>query len=325
MAAHYFWVMRMQEVSFEEASIAPPKNAPRIIAAGAGRHVPDRIREGQGAPRSVPPRRHRPARARVSLEKPAFHAARISTSAPSPSRRRSSSSGADGSQRDAARSAGTCISIIAGISLSIGAYIMLLGPQLARQDLRSDLTNADILKTYPLRGWQVVLGEMLTPIAILTGLLWLALSHRSRWLSSRPAAWYNCLRPGLRIACAPGPGRSRTALLALQLLVLNGATADFPGLVSNHARPRRRHRGHGTAADFFPRQLLVILTALLPSAAGGWPDDGRRLRTADGCITCLAATRPVHDRSRTGPAVVAAMAVLVIEVWFGLWLARRTV
>ena len=34
-------------------------------------------------------------------------------------------------------------------------------PQLLRQDLRSDLLNADLLKAYPLPGWQIVLGEVL--------------------------------------------------------------------------------------------------------------------------------------------------------------------
>jgi len=52
---------------------------------------------------------------------------------------------------------------------------VLLGPQVARLDLRMDLANADILKTYPLRGWQIVLGEVLTPVAILSVVFWLEL------------------------------------------------------------------------------------------------------------------------------------------------------
>src|SRR5207249_922907 len=51
-------------------------------------------------------------------------------------------------------------------------YSLFLGPAILRQDLRQDLANADILKMYPLRGWQVVLGELLAPAAILTGVQW---------------------------------------------------------------------------------------------------------------------------------------------------------
>jgi hypothetical protein len=61
------------------------------------------------------------------------------------------------------------------VALILAAYTLIAGPQLARQDIRSDLTNADLLKTYPLPGWQIVLGEMLAPTAILTGVLWLLL------------------------------------------------------------------------------------------------------------------------------------------------------
>ena len=59
------------------------------------------------------------------------------------------------------------------VALIIGGYTLVAGPQFARQDIRSDLANADLLKTYPLPGWQIVLGEMLAPTAILTGILWL--------------------------------------------------------------------------------------------------------------------------------------------------------
>ena len=54
-------------------------------------------------------------------------------------------------------------------------YTIIVGPQLARQDLRSDLPNADILKTYPIEGWRLALGELLAPTAILTAVLWVEL------------------------------------------------------------------------------------------------------------------------------------------------------
>ncbi|MEI6052973.1 MAG: hypothetical protein WCQ44_09750, partial [Opitutaceae bacterium] len=42
---------------------------------------------------------------------------------------------------------------ISSIAALCATYTLLLGPQIARQDIRRDLTNIDILKTYPLAGW----------------------------------------------------------------------------------------------------------------------------------------------------------------------------
>ena len=38
-------------------------------------------------------------------------------------------------------------------------WSLLIGPQFLRQDFRQDLPLADLLKTYPLRGWQLALGR----------------------------------------------------------------------------------------------------------------------------------------------------------------------
>ncbi len=58
--------------------------------------------------------------------------------------------------------------VIGYACLIITGWTLLLGPQFVRQDFRQDLALADLLKVYPLRGWQVALGELLTPALILT-------------------------------------------------------------------------------------------------------------------------------------------------------------
>ena len=50
-----------------------------------------------------------------------------------------------------------------------------MGPQLIRQDFRQELPMADLLKTYPLTGWQLAFGELFAPAAILTCTQWLLL------------------------------------------------------------------------------------------------------------------------------------------------------
>src|SRR2546422_11337911 len=41
-------------------------------------------------------------------------------------------------------------------------WSLLLGPQFLRQDLRQDLFVADVLKSYPMHGWQIVLDRKST-------------------------------------------------------------------------------------------------------------------------------------------------------------------
>ncbi len=69
-------------------------------------------------------------------------------------------------------------SLVAGIGMAAGMLVvwsLFIGPQLLRQDLRQDLPLSDVLKMYPIRGWEVALGELMAPAAILTGVQWLLL------------------------------------------------------------------------------------------------------------------------------------------------------
>ena len=60
-------------------------------------------------------------------------------------------------------------SMLSGMSL-------ISGPQMLRNDLRQDLPAADLLKTYPMAGWRIVLGELLAPVAILAAGQWILLT-----------------------------------------------------------------------------------------------------------------------------------------------------
>jgi hypothetical protein len=50
---------------------------------------------------------------------------------------------------------------------------LFIGPQMVRLDFRQDLPMSDVLKTFPMRGWQVVLGEVLAPAVLLSFVQWL--------------------------------------------------------------------------------------------------------------------------------------------------------
>lgn len=66
---------------------------------------------------------------------------------------------------------GGALATIAGWLVVIWAAIMVvLGPQWVRNDLRGDLLKLDLLRSYPLRGWSVVLAEVGGSTILLTAL-----------------------------------------------------------------------------------------------------------------------------------------------------------
>ena len=196
--------------------------------------------------------------------------------------------------------------VIFGVML---ALTLLLGPMIARQDLRADLPNSDILKTYPLRGWQIALGELLTPLSILSVLIWMCLLAEFLLLPDDKPMW---LTPSLRAGAALGLAVLVPPLVAIQLLVPNAATVLFPAWV--HSAGDRTDRGievMGQRLIFVAGQLLITAVAIVPAA-----------------IT--AAVIFLVGQWLAGFVVAAALAVaavsilLAIEAWLGVrWLGSR--
>lgn len=200
---------------------------------------------------------------------------------------------------------------LGAMTLVFGAYTLVVGPQFARQDIRSDLINADILKSYPLAGWQIVLGELLTPVVILTGVLWLALLALAfTFHFGRPDfAW---LTPSVRIACALGLAVNAPALVSLQLLVPSAAALMFPGWFQ-----ASRTRGGGPEVVgqrmiFFFAQTLTMVFAILPAAlVAAVPFAVIALLHQFGSVAILISCI-------LGAALM--LIVLLAEVGCGLWL-----
>ena len=153
---------------------------------------------------------------------------------------------------------------LAMLSLSAAAYLLVIGPQFARQDLRSDLFNADILKTYPLRGWQIVLGEILTPAMLVTTYLWLFLLAAALSFEPQNLPW---LTLPVRFGIAATLALLAPLLCALQLLVVNAAAMLFPAwLQTSRSRTPPGIEVMGQRIFFVLGQVLVIFVALLPAA-----------------------------------------------------------
>ncbi len=189
------------------------------------------------------------------------------------------------------------------------ALTVLIGPLMARQDLRSDLPNSDILKTYPLQGWQIVLGETLAPLSILSSLIWVCLFACALLLPGDKFAW---LTPSLRGAAAVGLGVLAPPLVAIQLLVPNAAAIIFPAWAQSAGdRTERGIEVIGQRIIFVAGQLLITLIAVIPAVLSA--------------VLVVAVSAWL-----VGPVVAGVLAVVVVfsllayEAWLGVrWLGDR--
>ncbi len=190
------------------------------------------------------------------------------------------------------------------VAAILGGYVLVIGAQFARQDIRGDFQRIDILKTYPLAGWQIVLGEMLTPAAILTGIIWLCLLGFVLNLDARMGMSY--LTPAVRVVGGIAAAVVVPPLVMLQLFVPNAAALVFPSWAET-----MRSRGGGPEVMgqrmiYLFAQALTMLVVLLPAAIMG---------AIVGLLVQLVAGLPVA----IGVATIPVVAVLVGEVALGVW------
>jgi len=137
------------------------------------------------------------------------------------------------------------------VSLMVAGFTVILGPTMARRDLRQDLNALAILKTWPIRGAALVRGEVLAPAIVLTVIASIALvvaavlSVGTPYAADLPNRW-SLLAAALFVA----PG-----LVLAQLVAHNGLAVTFPSWVSLDTR-----RG---GVDATGQGLLVMIAVLL--------------------------------------------------------------
>jgi hypothetical protein len=299
LAAHYAWVL-FSAVSFEEASIAKAeKRATKLAAFRSGNlrttaakkiRDPFRLRD-TGRPEVAFLWKNLLAMGRVFSPRGALTAAALV--------------------------AGLCLwlasaelrggqVVVATIASVLLVLILVFGPQLARHDLRSDLKNADMLKTYPLDGARIVFGEMLAPLAVLTVLAWLALfAVTLSAATTELPAFLKILGP-LPIAIGT------PFFVALQLVVQNAIALIFPAwvqTVSNHGE--HGFDVLGQRLLFFAAQVLALALGALPALIGA-------------AIAFFVTSWAVGPVAAGALAFVIALTVLGVQIWAGVhWLGTR--
>jgi len=148
------------------------------------------------------------------------------------------------------------------LCLVLAAVLLVAGPGLVRSDLRMDLRMVDLLKSYPLEGHTLMLGEILAPVTVITVLQAVLLAFAVPLMAGVGGLgaldWAAMAIGGLFLA---GP------LNLVTSLVQNAALLAFPAW---HRLGTGRVRGIealGQAMIASVLRLLVLALTFLPTGA----------------------------------------------------------
>jgi ABC-2 type transport system permease protein len=255
----YVWVMRT-DADFREAALARAREAADRVRAGKGAEMRRAARVS--AKRRRPPFRLSP---RGSAQVAIFWKNLISAGRLSPRRFAVFALAIGtitvvfwGGQRDGGQFIAAAIGTMAGI---MAGCLTLIGPLLIRDDLRSDLLHVDLLKTFPIAGWRLVLGEVLAPAALLTLIEWVLLVLAAVLL---PAAG----EVSLTMSGRAGYGLAAAVMLplisAIGVIVQNAVALLMPGWVELGKRHARGVEAMGQRLISMVGTALVLILASIP-------------------------------------------------------------
>lgn len=156
-------------------------------------------------------------------------------------------------------------SLAAFVMLILGVifiWTLILGPQFLRQDFRQDLQVIDVLKSYPLPGWQVALGQVLGPGLIMAMMHWALIGLAFGVSMAFPAG------PGLgwRVAAALAAAIVLPLLDVIAIQVPNLSVLLFPAWFQLGKEPAQGIEATGQRIVLLLGQMLVFLVALAPAA-----------------------------------------------------------
>jgi hypothetical protein len=185
---------------------------------------------------------------------------------------------------------------------------LISGPQLLRSDLRQDLPVADVLKMFPMPGWQVVLGEVLAPAAMLAGAQWVLIVFAAVFC---PAQFGHFVVPS---GARPGVALAAAVILPcvdlLAVLIPNAAVLLFPAWFQLGKESPRGFETMGQQLILMFGQVLVLLLGLIPAGIA---------------FAIFFMTGKLLHWPLTGMLLgaVATSAILVVEAAIGIRLLGR--
>jgi ABC-2 type transport system permease protein len=209
------------------------------------------------------------------------------------------------------KSASSC-TLVAGMgAMMFGAWTLLLGPQMVRQDFRHDLPQMDMLKVFPMRGWQVALGEILAPAVILAAIQWLLIIIAVICLAPVASEKFS---PGLVLVLGAAAALMAPLFNLISLTIPNAAVLLFPAWFQTGKDAPQGIEATGQRMIFALGQFLALIVALAPAVA-----------VAAGAFFAMKLL--VGVMFAVALATVAAALVLAVEAALGVlllgWLFQR--
>ena len=263
LVAHYLWVVR-SHVSFEEASMDHARRRAEKMQAR---------RDGKSGPRNTPAKpRVAPFKLAPKGFAPIAFLWKGLIAAGSFWRLRnwllvsalvvafSLWLGADPARRPFLKVVG----IFAGM-LSI--WLLIVGPMFMQRGLRRTFEYLDVLKASPLRGWQIALGELLSPMAMMAFAQWLLLLVLVTCFVQRPSEGLMSA-PNI-ISAAIGIALVNLPLCGLMLCLPFAGMLVFPAWLISAGGREAGVEVMGQRLIFVGLYIITMALALLPAAITG--------------------------------------------------------
>ena len=152
-----------------------------------------------------------------------------------------------------------------GVAIAVAGFTAILGPQIVRTDMRTDLLHLELLKTWPVRPGAIIRGEIAWPASLLTLLGWAAVASAAAF---SPAAFPQ-IPAATRAAFAAAAVLLMPALVLAQYLVQNAAALAFPAWVPLGNQRPRGVDAMGQRLIMLGGALLSVAVLMLPGAVAG--------------------------------------------------------
>lgn len=150
--------------------------------------------------------------------------------------------------------------LVGSVAGAMALTMTLMGPVIFRDDLRTDLVNVDLLKSYPVPGWGIVLGEVLGPATIIALIQWLMIALAAALLPGFHDSW----KLSDRVYMALGAALILPCLSVIGVLVQNAAVLLLPGWM-------QLGREHQRGVEAMGQRLIAGIATALSLAIAAVP------------------------------------------------------
>ena len=161
---------------------------------------------------------------------------------------------------------GGAAELVAVLSLALAGLVLLFGPLTLRYDLRRDLELLDVLKSWPVRGRDLVGAEVLAPALLVSGVAaaGLCVAFAASLASDVP------LPPvGDRLAILVAALAVTPAVVTVLFLVQNAAALLFPAWTAIGPERATGFEATGQRILSFVGTAFALVVAVLPAALVG--------------------------------------------------------